>query len=384
MPLEHAGVLPPEESGLISSDPHGRAALAHQARSMRLDFEAPGLTFRNGIFDDPRAPVTDQNELQSYPLRTVVSISLSYEAPDGLTEETGSGFLAGPRHVITNRHVADVDGVDVNVWLDNPPPFFDFDVFPGRSELAPLNGGAWPVERVVWNPFPETEHNDYALLILEDDVERSGQYGRLGLCSASGNTLDGLQVDTAGYPAANFTCGQTPDPPTADNDCPCGGGCTPNHARYPRWTRKSSYTPASLSPASQAVHCGWTSVLQTIHGAPSASPTEKPIWIPQRCVGETTILNGCTATFVNGLRTTRQCPHFATEVYENNHHSPSRSTCAMRVRLTGRGGMRMVSTNSARPSRVSGTISNNRRISLIVGASHNRGGSGLIQHECGK
>jgi hypothetical protein len=67
--------------------------------------------------------------------------------------------------------VVAVDGVDINDWIDVPPPFFDFNVFPGRSNLAILNGGAWAVERVIWNPFPETEYHDYALLILEDDIE---------------------------------------------------------------------------------------------------------------------------------------------------------------------------------------------------------------------
>lgn len=148
------------------------------------------------------------------------------------------------RHVITNRHVVQVYGVEINDWLDNPPMFFQFDVFPGRSSLAILNGGAWAVERVVWNPFPETQYDDYALLILEDDIERSGQYGRLGLCSASNNTLDELPVVTAGYPASTYKCGQTPEPPIGDNDCACGGGCTPSHVRYPRSTRKSSYIPA--------------------------------------------------------------------------------------------------------------------------------------------
>lgn len=86
-----------------------------------------------------------------------------------------------------------------------------------------LNGGAWAVERVIWNPFPVTQYNDYALLILEDDLERSGKYGRMGMCSASRNALDNLHIFTAGFPDAAQNCGQTPDPPNADSDCPCGG-----------------------------------------------------------------------------------------------------------------------------------------------------------------
>jgi V8-like Glu-specific endopeptidase len=223
MSLDHSGVLPPEEPRLISSETQGRAALDFERRSVALDFESSGHRFRNGVFEDPRVPVTDEDVLQSYPLRAVVFVSLTYDTPDGLTVQKGTGFLAGPRHVITNRHVVEVVGVDINDWIDMNPPLFDFDVFPGRSELAPLNGGAWAVERVIWNPFSLNEYNDYALLILEDDIERSGKYGRLGLCSASNNTLSGLRLDTAGYPSSNYTCGQTPAPPNPDNDCPCGG-----------------------------------------------------------------------------------------------------------------------------------------------------------------
>lgn len=221
--LEHAGVLPSQVPKLTSSDPEVRTALAHETKSSMLDAD-DSLTFRNGTFEDPRVPVTDEAELQSYPLRTVVSIFLSHEVPNGIRKEKGTGFLAGPRHVITNRHVIQVDGVDINDWIEDPPPLFSFEVFPGRSNLAMLNGGAWTVERVIWNPFIESEYNDYALLILEDDVERSGQYGRLGLCSASSNTLDGRSVVMAGYPKSTFQCGQTPEPPDPEGgDCPCGG-----------------------------------------------------------------------------------------------------------------------------------------------------------------
>ena len=133
-------------------------------------------TFRSWT-QDPRVPVTNEIELQSYPLKAVVSVVMSYEEPQGIRTERGTGFLAGPRHAITNRHIIEVQGVDVNDWIDNPPKFFHFDVFPGRSKVATINGGAWAVERVVWNPFSGGTTNDYVLLLLEDDIDRSGQYG---------------------------------------------------------------------------------------------------------------------------------------------------------------------------------------------------------------
>jgi V8-like Glu-specific endopeptidase len=203
---EHTEAVPPEESRLLT-----------------LNADSAGPTFRNWA-EDPRVPVTDEHTLQSYPLRTVVSVALTYRNSAGnLITGRGTGFLAGPRHVITNRHVVQVYEHEINDWLDNPPMFFRLEVFPGRSNVALLNGGAWAVERVIWNPFPETEHNDYAILILKDDSDRSGRYGRLGLCSASKSTLDKLPVVTAGYPASAYKCGQTPDPPDDVNDCPCGG-----------------------------------------------------------------------------------------------------------------------------------------------------------------
>lgn len=221
--LEHADELVYQTTVTSAALP-GSAALTYKTGLSPLEAGTAGVPFRYWI-EDPRGPVTDEDELQSYPLRTVVSIAISRESPDGgITTTRGTGFLAGPRHVVTNRHVVQVHEVDINKWIDDPPMFFRFEVFPGRSKLAILNGGAWTVERVIWNPFPETHYNDYAILILEDDIERSGRYGRLGLCSASNSTLDNLLVTTAGYPSSTYKCGQTPDPPNEDgNDCPCGG-----------------------------------------------------------------------------------------------------------------------------------------------------------------
>ena len=51
-------------------------------------------------------------------------------------------------------------GADLNEWIDDQPMFFSFDVFPGRSNLAILNGGAWAVERVIYNPFPGLQQNE--------------------------------------------------------------------------------------------------------------------------------------------------------------------------------------------------------------------------------
>ncbi len=133
--LEHTDPLQRAGPEFTSSNPQGRAPLAHETRTMTLDVDAPSRTLRNWA-EDPRVPVTEEDELQSYPLRTVVSISLSYEVPDGIRTDSGTGFLAGPRHVITNRHVVQVYGADINEWLEEPPVFFGFDVFPGRSNSA--------------------------------------------------------------------------------------------------------------------------------------------------------------------------------------------------------------------------------------------------------
>ncbi|WP_217909982.1 trypsin-like peptidase domain-containing protein [Pseudenhygromyxa sp. WMMC2535] len=175
--------------------------------------------------EDPRWPVTSESTLQEYPLRTVVQTRLAYPTPGGdLSIIRGSGFLAGPRHVITNRHTAVAPGVNVNEMIEDEPALFDFSVFPGRSNVAILNGGDWRVERVLYNPYPVTEYDDYAILVLEDDPERSGQYGRMGVCEFSKGTLDGLWVSSAGFPGADQDCEHTPDDPIPGvSDCPCGG-----------------------------------------------------------------------------------------------------------------------------------------------------------------
>ncbi len=239
-----------------------------------MTLDAPRPTLRNWA-EDPRVPVTDEDDLQSYPLRTVVSISLSYESSPGIiTTNKGTGFLAGPRHVITDRHVVQIFGVDTNDWLDNPPMFFRLNVFPGRSKLAILNGGAWAVERIIWSPFPETQYDDYALLILEDDIHRSGQYGRLGLCSASNNTLDERPVVTAGYLGSTYKCGQTPDSPNADSDCPCGD-----------WMYTQSCEISEVDPEELLHTC------LTQHGQSGS-----PLWVDE-CVSNST---RCTVGIIYG------------------------------------------------------------------------------------
>lgn len=180
-----------------------------------------GFLFQAVGCSDPAEELCDQPEGGGSDEIGDDGLGMSLEHTDALPPEE-SGFTSpDPQGSTALAH--ETRSTILDVWLDNPPMLFRFNVFPGRSKLAILNGGAWAVERVIWNPFPETQYNDYALLILEDDIDRSGQYGRLGLCSASNNTLDGLPVATAGYPGSTYKCGQTPDPPNADSDCPCGG-----------------------------------------------------------------------------------------------------------------------------------------------------------------
>jgi V8-like Glu-specific endopeptidase len=169
-------------------------------------------------FGDGREPVTSPEELESYPLQTVVQIVK--EIPNeigGIYRGTATGFLVGPRHVLTNHHVAvdDNDG-DINPLIEMSPMNFSFQVYPGRAKDADLNGGPWNVERVVWGPNAWNGlywgGEDYALLILEDDPNRSGVLGRMGMCSPTDNTIEGLSVYTAGYPGDSYQCANSPDP----------------------------------------------------------------------------------------------------------------------------------------------------------------------------
>ncbi len=168
---------------------------------------------------DGREPVTTPEELQSYPLRTVVQVVLEIPDAFGNTWRTvATGFLVGPRHVLTNHHVAVnmLDDGDTNLLLNMRPMGFSFQVFPGRAKDADLNDGPWNVERVVWGPDAWNglywAGEDYALLILEDDPNRSGVLGRMGMCSPSNNTIEGLPVHSAGYPGKHYQCAHSPDP----------------------------------------------------------------------------------------------------------------------------------------------------------------------------
>jgi V8-like Glu-specific endopeptidase len=150
-------------------------------------------------------------------LRTVVKIEL--KIPDGAETWThrGTGFLVGPRHVLTNHHVVvDNNDADINPMLDVSPTGFSFQVYPGRLQNADLNGGPWNVQSVVWGPDAWNGlfwgGEDYALLILEDDPDRSGTLGRMGMCSPSNHTIEGLLVHTAGYPGNSQQCVNSPNP----------------------------------------------------------------------------------------------------------------------------------------------------------------------------
>jgi V8-like Glu-specific endopeptidase len=199
----------------------------HSVNGVRqLDIDAPvpaGLA--DNVGNDMRQPITSSEELQSYPLRTVVRIELEIPSEFGTSLSRGTGFLVGPRHVLTNQHVVtDDDGGDINPLIEMNPPGFSFQVYPGRSADAVLNGGAWDVESVVWGPHAWDglfwSGEDYALLILEDDPDRSGVLGRMGMCSPSNSTIEGLPIQSAGYPAASEQCVNSPDPETG---CYCGG-----------------------------------------------------------------------------------------------------------------------------------------------------------------
>lgn len=202
---------------------------AQRLGSQQLELDAgPADTVPTLAGLDGRQPVLDAEVLQSYPLRTIVQTELRYF--DGFTtaHEKGTGFLVGPRHVLTNHHVAageDNEYASINQWLESPPAGFYFRVLPGRLPDALLNGGVWNVERVIWGPYAFTElywsGEDYALLVLEDDPDRSGVLGRVGMCSPSSTTLMELSVSSAGFPGSRYPCTNSPN--AGPDGCSCGG-----------------------------------------------------------------------------------------------------------------------------------------------------------------
>lgn len=205
------GTMGPDDPGFESGEVRQRTRIG--GRELESDIHLPGIPADLG---DSRTAVTDPEELQSYPLRTVVRIEMNEPDEAGLWINRGTGFLVGPRHVLTNHHVVDdKNKQDINPTIMMDPDGFLFEVYPGRDQSELLNGGPWKVESVVYGPTAFTDlwwgGEDYALLILEDDPKRSGMLGRMGMCSPADPTIEELTVQTAGYPGDLQTCAGSPN-----------------------------------------------------------------------------------------------------------------------------------------------------------------------------
>jgi hypothetical protein len=100
--------------------------------------------------------------------------------------------------------------------------------------------GAWKVEKVIFGPDAWNglywSGEDYALLILEDDPDRSGVLGWMGMCSPSNSTIKGLTIQSTGYPGYFQKCANSPDP---GPECDCGGWM---------YTQQCSVTDHNLYP----------------------------------------------------------------------------------------------------------------------------------------
>jgi V8-like Glu-specific endopeptidase len=148
---------------------------------------------------DPRvaSPRTGPNRLYA-PVGAVTTIGKVPASDDGARQirTRGSAFLVSPCYVLTNYHA--VFGLD----YDGPDPERDYAVtFSVGADPDYLF--RWKVRAVPvrWGAFNKRKEHDWALLKLEGCVGGQADIGWLELSAMSGETMVGLGVALAGYPA---------------------------------------------------------------------------------------------------------------------------------------------------------------------------------------
>ena len=140
------------------------------------------------IGTDDRKKITATKQ---YPWRTICSLKI--KAKDG-TNWIGTGFLIGPRTVITAGHV---------VYLHNHGGWAkSIEVMPGR------NGSSKPYESCESSHLHSVKGwtrnkkriNDYGAIILPSDCKYGNNVGYFGFANYSLFNLLGLKVNLSGYP----------------------------------------------------------------------------------------------------------------------------------------------------------------------------------------
>ncbi len=198
----------------------------------RVDRLFEGLELSQHFFEGEEAPgdeLTDTRDKDihgadnrtlwrnttSYPKRAHVAIRSSSSA----TRAFCSGVMVGPRHVLSAGHCFHKDGAFTKV-RSNLRVVFGQDGSGNSSSNTPLGK-----RRVVSWVFPKgwlddgNYKYDYALLILEDSTYSPGW---LGMAAYGWTTLQGLGINTNGYPGHHYDCAASPITSGSDKG-KCGG-----------------------------------------------------------------------------------------------------------------------------------------------------------------
>jgi V8-like Glu-specific endopeptidase len=140
----------------------------------------------SGFNDDQRVRVVNP---RAYPFSTVCAIASFFDDGD---PRGGTGFLIGPRLVLTAGHNVCYQGQPVKRALILPGLNGDYSSVPHLESVQWLSVDAWARD--------QNTNYDYGALVLDSDL--GVQRGWLSVeTRADGDLPTGLAINTAGYPA---------------------------------------------------------------------------------------------------------------------------------------------------------------------------------------
>jgi V8-like Glu-specific endopeptidase len=163
---------------------HGDASVRAMLRSQPADASILEVV----IGDDDRREISATSQ---YPWRCICSLLIT--AADG-SNWIGTGWLVGPRVLLTAGHCAYIHGR--GGWAEQ------IEVIPGRRGVERPYGSCtatsfWSVKG--WTDFRSRQY-DYAAILLPAERRYGEELGWYGFAVRSDDALDGTMVNISGYP----------------------------------------------------------------------------------------------------------------------------------------------------------------------------------------